>query len=142
MGVRIIKPRTPGQRFQIVNDFSELTKRKPEKSLLYSVKKISGRNNQGRITVRHRGGGHKRRGRMLELKTTKENIPGIVKSIEYDPMRTGRIMLIAYKDGEKNVSYCTKRHSERRRNYFWRKGCSKNRKHHAAKAHANWFYHS
>jgi large subunit ribosomal protein L2 len=102
MPVKKIKPTTPGQRFRIANDFSGLTKKKPEKRLLYTVKKTGGRNNTGKITVHHRGGGHKRRGRLVDFKRSKYGVPGIVKSLEYDPIRTAFIMLVAYKDGEKN----------------------------------------
>ena len=102
MGVKRLKPTTPGQRFQVVNDFAALTKQKPLKSLLYPVKKTNGRNNQGKITVLHRGGGHKRKGRIIDFKRRKWGVPGVVKSIEYDPMRTAFIMLVVYKDGEKS----------------------------------------
>jgi len=82
-------------------DFSEITKSKPEKSLVVHLKKFSGRNNQGKITVRHRGGGAKKKYRLIDFKRNKDNIPAVVKSIEYDPNRTANIALLAYYDGEK-----------------------------------------
>jgi large subunit ribosomal protein L2 len=84
-----------------VSTFEELTRVKPEKSLLAPLKKKSGRNNQGRVTVRHRGGGHKRRYRIIDFKRNKHGVPGTVKSIEYDPNRSARIALVVYADGEK-----------------------------------------
>jgi len=85
----------------IISDFEEITKSKPEKYLTVAKKRISGRNNQGRITMRRRGGGHKRRLRIIDFKRDKHGIPGVVKAIEYDPNRSARIALIFYKDGEK-----------------------------------------
>jgi len=84
-----------------VSDFSEITKKKPEKSLLKKLQKKAGRNNLGRITVRHRGGGHKRRYRVIDFKRNKDDIPAKVAAIEYDPSRTARIALLHYADGEK-----------------------------------------
>ena len=101
MGVKKLRPITPGQRFRIAPDFSGLTRKKPERSLLVSVKHTAGRNNTGRMTMRHRGGGHKKRLRVIDFKRKKYNVPGIVKSIEYDPMRTAYIALLYYVDGEK-----------------------------------------
>ncbi len=102
MGLKKFKPTTPGRRQMSVASFEEITKTKPEKSLLKPIKQNSGRNNAGRITVRHRGGGVKRMYRIIDFKgTDKLNIRGEVSSIEYDPNRTAYIMLIQYKDGEK-----------------------------------------
>lgn len=101
MSIKKIKPTTPGQRFRIACDFAQLTKKSPEKSLLYGVKRTGGRNNTGKITVPHRGGGHKRRARIIDFKRSKTDITGVVKAIEYDPMRTAFIMLVYYQDGEK-----------------------------------------
>ncbi len=101
MANRKLKPTTPGQRFVIISDFSEITTDKPEKSLLKSLKKYSGRNNSGRITCRHRGGGHKRAYRVIDFKRDKFNIPATVQTIEYDPNRNVRIALVYYADGEK-----------------------------------------
>lgn len=101
MAVRKLKPVTPGQRRRVVNAFSEITTDKPEKSLLRPLKKSGGRNNQGRMTMRYIGGGHKRRYRLIDFKRDKDNIPAVVKTIEYDPNRTAHIALLAYKDGEK-----------------------------------------
>lgn len=101
MGVKIYKPTSPGRRHMTGYDFSEITKTEPERSLVTSQKKNAGRNNQGRMTVRHRGGGHKRRYRIIDWKRNKDGIPGRVASIEYDPNRTARIALIVYADGEK-----------------------------------------
>ena len=101
MGNRKLNPTTPGQRFVIITDFSELTTDKPKKSLLKSMKNQAGRNNAGRITCRHKGGGHKRAYRIIDFKRNKHNIPGTIKTIEYDPSRNVRISLVNYADGEK-----------------------------------------
>jgi len=101
MGLRKVKPMTPGTRTTILPDFAEITASKPEKSLLRPMKRSGGRNNYGDTTSRFRGGGHKRRYRVIDFKRNKDNIPGVVKSIEYDPNRSSRIALICYSDGEK-----------------------------------------
>jgi large subunit ribosomal protein L2 len=101
MGIKKLKPVTPGQRFRTVSDFSELTTSTPEKSLLEPIKRTGGRNNNGRITCRHRGGGHKRRYRRIDFKRNKIGVPARVATIEYDPNRSARIALLAYADGEK-----------------------------------------
>jgi large subunit ribosomal protein L2 len=101
MGIRQLKPVTPGSRFASRSDFSELTTGTPEKSLTVALRKKGGRNNHGRITVRHRGGGHRRRYRLIDFKRDKFDIPGKVATIEYDPNRSARIALIHYADGEK-----------------------------------------
>ena len=101
MGLKKYKPTSPGRRFQTVSDFSEITKTVPEKSLLEPLHKTGGRNNNGRITTRHQGGGHKRRYRKIDFKRTKDGIPAKVASIEYDPNRSARIALLHYADGEK-----------------------------------------
>ena len=101
MGIKLYKPTTNGRRFASVLDFSELTKKKPEKSLIVILKKHSGRNNQGNITVRGRGGRVKRFYRIIDFKRDKRGIPATVKAIEYDPNRSAHIALLAYRDGEK-----------------------------------------
>ena len=101
MAIRKLKPVTPTQRFRTVADFSEITRTEPEKSLLEPLTKKGGRNNRGRITVRHRGGGHKRRYRKIDFKRNKHEVPAKVFSIEYDPNRSARICLLHYIDGEK-----------------------------------------
>ncbi|MEX1039225.1 MAG: 50S ribosomal protein L2 [Pirellulaceae bacterium] len=102
MGIRIYKPTSAGRRNASVSDFAELTKdAKPEKSLLRKLTKTGGRNNQGKITVRHRGGGHKRRYRVIDFRRAKDGIPAKVDSIQYDPNRSARIALLHYADGEK-----------------------------------------
>lgn len=101
MAIRKYKPTTPGRRFASVDDFSELTKKKPEKSLTRPLKKNAGRNNLGRITRRHSGGGHKRLYRVIDFKRLKDNVPAKVAAIEYDPNRSARIALLKYMDGEK-----------------------------------------
>lgn len=101
MGIKIYKPYTPSTRNKSSLDFSNLSKNKPEKSLLISLHRSKGRNNQGRITTRHKGGGHKRRYRLIDFKRNKFNIAGTVNSIEYDPNRNTNIALINYEDGEK-----------------------------------------
>ena len=101
MGVKKLKPTSPGRRFQTVSDFDTVTKSKPEKSLLAKQKRSSGRNVNGRITSRHRGGGHKRRYRLVDFRRTKDGVPAKVAAIEYDPNRNARIALLHYVDGEK-----------------------------------------
>lgn len=102
MGVRKYKPTTAGRRNATGSDFAELTPGvQPEKSLLRPKRRTGGRNNQGRITVRHRGGGHKRRYRLIDFRRNKDGVPGLVKTIEYDPNRSARIALVHYADGEK-----------------------------------------
>ena len=101
MGVRNLKPVTPGSRFASRSDFSEITTDKPEKSLTIALRKKGGRNNTGRITVRRRGGGHKRRYRIIDYKRNKFGIKGKVATIEYDPNRSAYISLVHYDDGEK-----------------------------------------
>ena len=101
MGIKIYKPYTDSTRNRSVLDFSNLSKIKPEKSLLVANHRSKGRNNQGRITIRHKGGGHKRRYRLIDFKRNKYDIEGHVMSIEYDPNRNSNIALIHYKDGEK-----------------------------------------
>ncbi len=100
MGLKEYKPTSPGRRDTVADDYKDLTKSKPEKSLLAAVKKTGGRNNRGRVTVRHRGGGHKRRYRIIDFKRDKGGI-ATVKSIEYDPNRTARIALVLFEDGTK-----------------------------------------
>mmetsp|Transcript_9808 Transcript_9808/g.22608 ORF Transcript_9808/g.22608 Transcript_9808/m.22608 type:complete len:275 (-) Transcript_9808:14395-15219(-) len=101
MGAKKLNPITPGQRFRTAPDFSGLTKKAPEKSLLIPIKRTGGRNNTGKMTVRHRGGGHKKRLRTIDFKRRKHDVPGVVKSIAYDPIRTAYIALLYYADGEK-----------------------------------------
>jgi large subunit ribosomal protein L2 len=101
MPVRKLRPMTPGQRHKIANTFSEITTDKPEKSLLEPMKKSGGRNNQGRMTMRYVGGGHKRQYRIIDFKRDKVGVDAIVETIEYDPNRTSRIALVKYSDGEK-----------------------------------------
>jgi large subunit ribosomal protein L2 len=101
MAIRKLRPVTPTQRFRTVADFSEITRGQPEKSLLEPLRKSGGRNHSGQITIRHRGGGHKRRYRRIDFKRNKRDIPARVASIEYDPNRSARIALLHYADGEK-----------------------------------------
>ena len=100
MPLRVQKPMTPGQRGQVRQTTEDITTSRPKKSLLKPLKKRAGRNHQGRITVRHRGGGHKRRYRVIDFKRNKTGVPGEVASIEYDPNRSSRIALIKYADGD------------------------------------------
>ena len=95
------KPTSAGRRFQTAPDFAEITRSEPEKSLVKTLKKTGGRNNNGRVTTRHRGGGHKRRYRLIDFKRNKLEVPAKVATIEYDPNRTTRIALLHYVDGEK-----------------------------------------
>ncbi len=101
MGLKTFRPLTPASRFKALPDFSEITKDTPEKSLLEPLKKSGGRNNNGRMTSRHRGGGHKRQYRIIDFKRKKRDIVADVIAIEYDPNRTARIALLQYTDGEK-----------------------------------------
>lgn len=101
MPARQYRPTTPGQRHRIAPEFSEITKSQPEDSLLRPLPKKAGRNNQGRVTVRHRGGGHKRLYRVIDFKRDKIGVPATVSGIEYDPNRSARIALLTYADGEK-----------------------------------------
>jgi len=101
MAVRKLKPVTPGQRHKIIGAFDTITASTPEKSLLKPLRKSGGRNNQGRMTMRYRGGGHKRRYRVIDFKRDKDGVAAVVDSIQYDPNRSSRIALLKYDDGEK-----------------------------------------
>ncbi|MCS7236172.1 MAG: 50S ribosomal protein L2 [Armatimonadota bacterium] len=101
MGIKRFKPTTPGRRFATGYTFEEITRSEPEKSLVVSLHRHAGRNNQGRITTRHRGGGHKRLYRIVDFKRDKDGVPARVAAIEYDPNRSARIALLHYADGEK-----------------------------------------
>jgi len=101
MAVRKLKPVTPGQRHKIIGAFDTITATTPEKSLLEPVRKTGGRNNQGRMTMRYIGGGHKRKYRIIDFKRDKDGVAAVVDSIQYDPNRTARIALLQYEDGEK-----------------------------------------
>ena len=101
MALKKYKPTSPGRRFQSVSDFADITKKEPEKSLLAPLHKTGGRNNNGRVTTRHQGGGHKRRYRIIDFKRNKDGVPATVAAIEYDPNRSARIALLHYADGEK-----------------------------------------
>ncbi len=101
MGLKKYKPTSPGRRFQSVSDFAEITTSTPEKSLVEPLPKKGGRNNNGRITTRHQGGGHKRQYRKIDFKRKKDGVPAKVATIEYDPNRSARIALLHYVDGEK-----------------------------------------
>jgi large subunit ribosomal protein L2 len=101
MGIRKFKPTSAATRYKTVSDFAEITRARPERSLIGTLLGKAGRNNSGRITVRHQGGGHKRRYRIIDFRRDKANIPGTIAAVEYDPNRTARIALVHYKDGEK-----------------------------------------
>lgn len=101
MAIKVYKPTSPGRRDMSVSTFEEITRTEPERSLLQPLRKRAGRNSQGRITVRHRGGGHKRAYRVIDFKRDKLSVPARVASIEYDPNRSARIALLVYADGEK-----------------------------------------
>ena len=101
MALKKFKPTTSSQRFKIISAFDDITTSKPEKSLLAPIKKSGGRNNEGKMTMRYMGGGHKQKYRIIDFKRDKEDIPATVKTIEYDPNRTARIALLFYADGEK-----------------------------------------
>src|ERR1051325_294225 len=101
MAIRQYKPTSSGRRFGSVSQFTEITRSEPEKSLTNSVKRTGGRNSQGKVTARHRGGGTKRLFREIDFKRDKPGVPGRVATIEYDPNRSARIALIVYRDGDK-----------------------------------------
>lgn len=101
MALKRYKPTSPGQRFKTTADFSELTKKRPEKRLTEANPKKAGRNNHGRITMRRRGGGHKRLYRIIDFKRNNDGVPGVVQALEYDPNRSARIALVVYADGDK-----------------------------------------
>ena len=101
MALKKYNPTTPGQRFKVISAYDDITSMTPEKSLLLPKRKTGGRNNEGKMTMRYVGGGHKQMYRIIDFKRDKDEIPGIVKTIEYDPNRTARIALVNYKDGEK-----------------------------------------
>src|SRR5262245_5416166 len=101
MGVKSFKPTSAGRRFMTVSDFAEITRSEPERSLLEPIKSQAGGNKPGRITGRRRGGGHKRRYRVIDFRRDKEGVPGVVAAVEYDPNRTAYIALVHYADGEK-----------------------------------------
>ncbi|NCC49703.1 MAG: 50S ribosomal protein L2 [Spartobacteria bacterium] len=107
MGLKKNRPYTPSRRFTVLSDFSDITKSEPERALVESQKSHAGRNSAGRITVRHRGGGHKRHYRKIDFKRDKVGIPAKVASIEYDPNRSARIALLNYADGEKRYILAT-----------------------------------
>jgi large subunit ribosomal protein L2 len=101
MAIKVYRPTSPGRRGMSVSTFDEITKTKPERSLLAPLRKSGGRNNQGVVTMRHQGGGHKRRYRIIDFKRDKFGVPGRIVSVEYDPNRSARIALVVYHDGEK-----------------------------------------
>lgn len=106
MGIKVLKPRTNGRRNMTAFDFKELTKSTPEKSLTEAKHRTGARNNRGRITIRHIGGGHRQRYRMVDFRRRQMDVPAVVKAIEYDPNRTCRIALICYQSGEKSYILC------------------------------------
>lgn len=106
MTIRILKATTPGTRTAVLSRFTEITKRTPEKTLIGRMHRRKGRNTSGQITIRHKGGGHKRAYRIIDFKRNKYNVPGKVYSIEYDPNRNARLALIHYQDGEKRYIIC------------------------------------
>ena len=101
MAIKKFKPVTPGQRRKVISTFEEITTNSPEKSLVRPMKRSGGRNSSGRMTMRYMGGGHKKRYRVIDFQREKDGMPAVVKSIEYDPNRSGRIALVVYEDGEK-----------------------------------------
>jgi large subunit ribosomal protein L2 len=106
MPIKKYKPTSPGRRGMTVSTFSEITKSKPERSLVVPLHKKAGRNNQGRLTQRHQGGGHKRKYRLIDFKRNKTGVPARVAAIEYDPNRSARIALVQYEDGERRYILC------------------------------------
>ena len=116
MSVRKLKPITPGQRFRVVNEYDAITNSKPEKSLLVPLKRTGGRNNQGRMTMRYKGGGHKKRYRVIDFKRDKYGVSAEVISIEYDPNRSAFIALLKYDDDDKRYVIAQKGLKTGRRN--------------------------
>ena len=114
MAIRVYKPTTNGRRNMSVSTFEEITTSTPEKSLTTTIKKHAGRNNQGKITVRHQGGGEKRKYRIIDFKRNKIGVPGKVATIEYDPNRSANIALIFYADGEKRYILAPKGLTDRK----------------------------
>ncbi len=108
MPVKRLKPTSAGRRFQTISDFSEITKTTPEKALIEPLSKKAGRNNDGHLTMRHHGGGHKRRYRVIDFKRNKDGVPAKVAAIEYDPNRSARLALLHYADGAKAYILCPK----------------------------------
>jgi large subunit ribosomal protein L2 len=107
MAIKIYRPTSAGRRGMTVSSYADVTRTKPERSLVAPLRKQGGRNNRGTITVRHRGGGHKRRYRVIDFRRDKHGVPGRVDSIEYDPNRSSRIALVIYQDGEKRYILAT-----------------------------------
>jgi large subunit ribosomal protein L2 len=124
MSVRKLKPITPGQRFRVVNGFDAITTDKPEKSLLAPIKRSGGRNSQGKMTMRFKGGGHKRRYRIIDFKRERFNDVAEVMSIQYDPNRTAFIALVQYADGEKRYIIAQNGMQVGQKNCFRTRCCS------------------
>ena len=122
MGIKKYQPTSPGRRGMSVSTFEEITKSSPEKSLLEPLKKNAGRNNQGRMTTRHQGGGHKQMYRLIDFKRNKDGVPAKVSSIEYDPNRSANIALLFYADGEKKIYHRSQRFESWRNDHFRRSG--------------------
>ena len=139
MGVKQYKPTSPGRRFQTVSDFAEITTSKPEKSLLAPLHKKAGRNNKGRITVRHQGGGNKRRYRIIDFKRNKDGVPAKVATVEYDPNRSARIALLHYVDGEKRYILHPKGLKRRRYGRFRSRGRHQAGQRASARQHPRWY---
>jgi large subunit ribosomal protein L2 len=124
MSVRKLKPITPAQRFRVVNGFDSITTDKPEKSLLAPLKKSGGRNSQGKMTMRYKGGGHKRRYRIIDFKRDRFDAVAEIVSIEYDPNRTAFISLVKYADGEKRYVIAQNGMHVGQKNSFRQQCCS------------------
>jgi len=119
MAIKTYKPTTPARRQMTCTDYSQLSKVEPEKSLLEPLKKKSGRNSYGRITVRHRGGGNRRKYRIIDFKRNKDDMDAKVMTLEYDPNRSAHIALLQYEDGEKKIYYSSKRFKSWRYSEKW-----------------------
>ena len=139
MGIKTYRPYTPSRRNMSGYDFAEITKSAPEKSLVVSLKKNAGRNAQGKITVRHRGGGSRRKYRVIDFKRRKDGIPATVVGIEYDPNRTANIALICYADGE-SLHPCSAGTESWNGYYEWTGGRGSCRKLPAAGEYSGWYY--
>jgi len=120
MPIKKLKPITPGQRGRTVNGFDAITANKPEKSLLIPMNKTGGRNSQGRMTMKFRGGGHKKKYRIIDFKRNRHDAPAEVLTIEYDPNRSAFIALIKFDDGEKKIYNSSERIKSWSKSYFWK----------------------
>ncbi len=139
MAIKKYKPTSNGRRNMTGSDFAEITTSTPEKSLLQPLKNHAGRNNNGRITVRHEGGGHKRQYRVIDFKRNKDNVVATVQTIEYDPNRSANIALVHYEDGVKSLHLSTKRTRSWNETCFRSRSRYQNRKYSSIRKYSSWY---